>query len=228
LIDTLAAATNNAHKLEEFKRILSGRIKNIVSIKDVLPGGCDPEETGKTFEENAAIKALAVYRATGLPVFADDSGLEVDALSGAPGIYSARYSAGGDAGNIDKLLKNLEDAENRRARFVCVIALVLPQEIANYNNPVGLVRGEFPPRPCRGPQEGNDHSPDNHSSFFFRGVTEGSILTERAGTGGFGYDPVFFSADLEKSFGACTVQEKDAVSHRRRALDQMLDFLTSF
>ena len=119
----LVAATGNAHKLKEIREILSDL--EIISEAEAGFYG-DVEETGSTFLENALIKARAVCEATGLPALADDSGLCVDALGGAPGVYSARYSGGGDAENRKLLLKNLEGAENRKAHFSCAVALVCP------------------------------------------------------------------------------------------------------
>lgn len=184
-------ATHNSNKAKEVARILSeyrqtlGEIELLalddVGIKD------DPEENGATFEENAMIKARA-GAATGLLTFADDSGIEVDALGGAPGIYSARFSGvhGDDAANNALLLKKLEGIprENRTARYAVAIACVLP---------------------------GGD-------SFTVRGTTEGLILDAYDGEGGFGYDPLFWSTDLQKSFGRATPDEKNAVSHRGRAV----------
>lgn len=123
-MEKVVLASNNAGKLREFREILDG-IFEIVSLRD-LGLEADPEETGSSFEENARLKAEYSCRLSGLPALADDSGLEVDALNGAPGIYSARYAPGTDADRVEKLLHDMEAAENRTARFVSVVALVWP------------------------------------------------------------------------------------------------------
>ena len=177
----LVAATGNAHKLQEIRAILQG--STVISEKEAGYVG-DVEETGETFLENALIKARAVCRRTGLAALADDSGISVDALGGAPGVYSARYSGGDDADNRALLLKNMQGVTDRRAHFACAVALVFP--------------------------DGREVTAE--------GRTEGEILHEERGTGGFGYDCLFYSADLKKSFGEATEAEKNAVSHRGRAL----------
>ena len=184
-------ATRNKNKAREVARILSeykdklGEI-DLVTLDDV--GICDDvEENGTTFEENAMLKAKA-GAATGLVTLADDSGIEVDALGGAPGIYSARFAGGhgDDEANNALLLKKLEGVprEKRTARYAVAIACVLP----------------------------------NGESFTVRGTTEGLILDAYDGEGGFGYDPLFWSLDLQKSFGRATPDEKNGVSHRGRAV----------
>ena len=139
--------------------------------------------------ENALIKARAASKALGLPTLADDSGLCVEALNGAPGVYSARYSGGhgNDKANRDLLLKNLEGVENRRAYFLCALALVYP----------------------------------NGDTLTAEGRTYGNILHAEKGEGGFGYDCIFESEDLKKSFGVATAEEKNTVSHRFRALQSL-------
>lgn len=177
----VVAATGNAHKLQEFRSILQG--VEILSQKEA--GFCgEVEETGKTFAENARIKAQAVAQATGFAALADDSGLCVDALGGAPGVYSARYSGGGDKENRALLLKNLEGVQNRAAHFACAIALVLP----------------------------------DGRTIESAGKTHGKILTEERGANGFGYDCLFLSDDLNKTFAEASEEEKNTVSHRGRAL----------
>ena len=179
----LVVATGNAHKLREIAQIFPEY--EVISQKQA--GFFDEvDETGTTFMENALIKARAACEALGLPVLADDSGLCVVALGGAPGIYSARYSGahGDDKGNRALLLKNMQGVTDRRAYFACAVALV---------------------------------SPDGRE-WTAEGRTEGEILLEEDGEGGFGYDPIFFSCDLQKSFGIATAEEKNAVSHRYRAL----------
>lgn len=180
----LLIATRNAHKLAEIREMLPG-IEIIGT--DGWPEVPDPEETGTTFEANAAIKAAAWLAATGLPALADDSGLEADALHGAPGIHSARYAgAHGDAAaNNAKLLRELEGvpAEQRTARFVCALALALPGQ------PVRTLRA----------------------------ACEGRIITEGQGTNGFGYDPLFIPAGYTESFGVLPAEVKATLSHRARA-----------
>lgn len=183
---TVVVATGNAHKLKEIAQIFPEY--NVISQKEA---GFDEEvdETGKTFAENAVLKAEAACRALNLPVIADDSGICVDALNGAPGIYSARYSGvhGDDKANRVKLLTKLKDKKDvadRTAYFESAIALVKP----------------------------------NGEKVVVNGRTYGYILFEEEGTGGFGYDCIFFNDDLKKSFGVATAEEKNSVSHRYRAL----------
>lgn len=177
----VVAATGNMHKLKEMRAIFPQW--EILSEKEAGFAG-DVEETGETFLENALIKARAVCRATGHAALADDSGIAVDALGGAPGVYSARYSGGDDADNRALLLKNLSGAADRRAHFACAVALVFP--------------------------DGREVTAE--------GRTEGEILPSERGTGGFGYDSLFYSYDLKKSFGEASDEEKNSVSHRARAL----------
>ncbi len=190
----LVAATGNAHKLKEMREILSDF--EIVSAAEAGFWG-EVEETGETFAENALLKARAVAAATGLAVLADDSGLCVDALSGAPGVYSARYSrmnatkawlsahdGSDDARNRAFLLEKMDGVKDRSAHFCCAVVLVFP--------------------------EGREVSAE--------GRTFGYILNGERGKSGFGYDPLFFSDDLKKSFGEADEAEKNAVSHRGRAL----------
>lgn len=184
--EKLVVASGNAHKLKEIAEIFPDF--EIVSQKQM---GFDEEveETGTTFAENALIKARAAANALGCIALADDSGLCVDALGGAPGVYSARYSGahGNDKANRALLLKNLEGVTNRRANFTCALALVEP----------------------------------NGKELVVEGKTYGQILTEEKGDGGFGYDPLFESDDLQKSFGLATSEEKNSVSHRFRALQKL-------
>ncbi len=184
----IVAATGNANKLREFREILAGY--EVVSAAEAGFHG-DVEETGSTFAENALLKARAVCKATGLPALADDSGLCVDALNGAPGVYSARYSGGGDRENRALLLKNLNGVENRRAHFACCIALAFP--------------------------DGREITAE--------GRAEGKILHEERGTGGFGYDSLFLSDELGVSFAETTEEQKNAVSHRGRALGALKKLL---
>ena len=179
----LVLATANAGKIRELKEILKDF--DVVGYKE-LGYDFDINETGNSFYENALIKAAAVYKATGLPVISDDSGLNVNALSGAPGIYSARYSGGDDADNIAKLLNSLREKPDRTAKFTCCMVYYDGKRIITES-----------------------------------GTTDGEILYSPQGDGGFGYDPVFFSFDLKKSFGTATEEEKNSVSHRFRAAQKM-------
>lgn len=188
----IVAATTNKGKIREFQEILGELGYEVVSMRDA---GIDVEveETGSTFSENALIKARAVALLCDSPVIADDSGLCVDAMDGAPGIYSARF-AGEDATDYDrnvKLLETLEGEENRKAQYVAAIAYI---------------------------------SPDG-KEITTEGTIEGEILTEEHGTGGFGYDPLFWCTEIKKCFGLATPDEKNAVSHRGRALKKLCDIL---
>ena len=193
-MEKLVLATNNAHKVHEIKRMLQGSaFAEVITMKDA---GLDVEieETGTTFEENSLLKASVVCKLTGCPALADDSGLCVKALNGAPGVYSARYAGEehDDNKNIDKLLHNLHGVSDRSAEFVTVLSVVYPD-----GRHVVAV-----------------------------GKTEGHITEKRMGNGGFGYDPVFYSNDLHKTFGEASEDEKNAVSHRGRALQNLKNILT--
>ena len=186
-IKGLIIASNNAHKLQEIRQILGADFSEIYSLKQ-MNIAVDPDETGSTFYQNAKIKADAVFDCApdGYAVLADDSGLCVDALSGAPGVNSARFAGvhGNDGENIKKLLTLLDGVENRAAHFCCSIVIKLPN-------------GEY---------------------LSAEGKTFGKILRQAEGESGFGYDPIFYSEDLNKSFGIASSEEKNAVSHRGRAL----------
>ena len=190
----LAIATNNAHKLSEIRAILGDSFEQLLSLKD-LGIDVDVEETGTTLEENALLKARTICKLCKLPTLADDTGLMVDALDGAPGVYSARYAgeAHNDANNRALLLKNLEGKTSRRAHFSTVIAICYPN-------------GDF---------------------ITANGRVEGSILHEERGSEGFGYDSLFYSDELGKTFAQATPEEKNSVSHRGRALHAMLEKLNS-
>ena len=189
----LYCATSNPGKLREFRSAAGStcRIEPLPGLRDIAP----PHEDGVTFEENAILKAryYATY-AGGAPVFAEDSGLEVEALGGAPGVYSARFAGpeATDPANNQLLLDRLGGTSNRKARYVAVIALMLP--------------GEEPRA--------------------FRGTVEGEILREGRGSGGFGYDPLFFYPPFNATFGEVSAEEKLTVSHRGRAVEKMKDFLS--
>ena len=186
MITELVLASGNKGKLAEFQRLLDGLDVQIHSMKDYPEIG-EIVEDGSTFAENALIKARTVCKATGKPVMADDSGLAVDALNGAPGIYSARFAGEqrSDADNNAKVLRLMEtvaDAD-RTARFFCVIAIVLP--------------------------DGREYTVE--------GTCEGTILHALRGEGGFGYDPLFYVESMNKTFAELTMEEKNRISHRGHA-----------
>ena len=185
-------ATNNAHKLRELREIAGDKF-NILSLNDI---DChdDIEETATTLKGNALIKADYIKEHYGYDCFADDTGLEIEALGGEPGVYSARY-AGEECNserNIDKVLEKLAGCDNRAARFVTVIALRLGDE-----------------------------------TYTFEGEVKGEIITERHGAGGFGYDPIFKPLEGACSFAEMKAEEKNAISHRGRAVEKLFAFLTS-
>jgi XTP/dITP diphosphohydrolase len=186
----LVFATNNKHKLEEVSAKLGGRIE-LLTLNDI---GCteDIEETGSTFSENASIKSRYVYEKYGLNCFGDDSGLEVAALAGEPGVYSARYAGehGNHHANNYKLLENLAGIRNRRARFVTIISLMW---------------------------EG--------SEYFFEGSVGGTIREELTGKEGFGYDPLFQPDGFDITFAEMSLEEKNKLSHRGKAVEKLFEFL---
>lgn len=186
----IAVASMNAHKVKELSQMIDLEGIELVSLRDLGFDG-DIVEDGATFEENALIKAKFVCEKYGMPAIADDSGLCVDALDGAPGIYSARYAStdghnSTDEENVEKLLNELKGlpSEKRTARFMCAMALVLPD---------GRTTGVI-------------------------GKCEGIITEKVHGNGGFGYDPVFFVEQFGKTFGETTEEEKNSVSHRYNAV----------
>jgi XTP/dITP diphosphohydrolase len=185
-------ASNNAHKLEEVRSKLPRQFK-VLSLKDVL-GDVDIPETGDTLDENASIKSRYVFERTGKNCFSDDTGLEISALNGDPGVYSARY-AGENCSfqdNMDKVLENMGEAEDRSACFRTVISLIL---------------------------DGEEH--------FFEGRVDGKILTEEHGEEGFGYDPIFKPDGFELSFAQMSLAEKNEISHRGKAVQKLVDFLSN-
>lgn len=190
----LAIATNNQHKLQEIRAILGDSFEELLSLKD-LDIDVDVEETGTTLEENALIKARAILALSGIATLADDTGLMVDALNGAPGVYSARYAGEehNDAKNRALLLKNLDGVKDRSAHFATVIALCYP----------------------------------DGKTLTASGRVNGEILLSEHGTEGFGYDSLFFSTELGKTFAEATQAEKNSVSHRGRALRAMLELVKS-
>ena len=183
-------ATKNKGKAKDFESIF-GPLGYTVKTLDDVASHLDVEETGSTFEENAILKAEALANELNTIVIADDSGLEVDALNGEPGIYSARYAgeAKSDDANMEKLLANLDGvpAEERTARFVCAIALAQPGK----------------------------------ETVTYRGTCEGVIASERRGEYGFGYDPIFFVPEQNKMMAELTPEQKSAISHRGNAIQKL-------
>ncbi|WP_207949572.1 RdgB/HAM1 family non-canonical purine NTP pyrophosphatase [Luteimonas aestuarii] len=194
---SLVLASGNAGKLEEFRGLLA---QSGIAVRAQGEFGLDDaDETGLTFVENALLKARHAARATGLPALADDSGICVDALDGAPGLYSARYAGmHGDAdANIEKLLAELHGVpdERRGARFVCVLALL--------------------------------RHPEDPQPIIVEGSWHGRILHARRGSGGHGYDPVFFDAKLGQSAAEMPLAEKNRISHRGQAMASLRERLAS-
>jgi XTP/dITP diphosphohydrolase len=183
-------ATNNAKKIEEVAAALKGLIE-IVSLQEI---GCTVElpETGDTLEYNAFEKARYVNQQFGVSCFADDTGLEVVALDGAPGVYSGRFAGEprSDARNLSLLLEKMEGQTNRSARFRTVIALIL---------------------------DGKEYQ--------FEGIAEGEITSSPSGEGGFGYDPIFQPLGFDRTFATLSLAEKNEISHRGRAIKELLNFL---
>lgn len=199
-------ATNNQHKLQEIRQIMGDRVE-VHSLKDI---GCDVDipETGQTLEENALQKARYIYDNYHIDCFADDTGLEVEALNGAPGIYSARYASmeNGAAShdseaNMARLLRELADQENRTARFRTVIALILKKDVC----------------PCGCTSIKQEH--------LFEGIVNGEITRERSGAEGFGYDPIFRPEGYDKTFAELGADIKNQISHRARATKKLADYL---
>ncbi|WP_234945984.1 XTP/dITP diphosphatase [Caldanaerobius fijiensis] len=186
--------TKNQGKAIEMKKIMSDMDLELMDLTD-LDIDIDVIEDGKTFEENALKKAYTYHKATGLPCIADDSGLEVDYLKGAPGVYTARYAGDSatDQENIMKLLREMESApeDQRNARFVCAIAFVLADGTA----------------------------------IITRGVCDGKIAHEMRGSNGFGYDPVFYVPEYNMTFAELDDMVKNRISHRAKALEQMKKYI---
>jgi XTP/dITP diphosphohydrolase len=195
----IVLATRNKKKIEEIRRIIADLPITVLSLDD-FPGCPETVEDRDTFEGNAVKKAAEVATCTGKLSLADDSGLEVDALGGAPGVYSARYApdatSGNDPRNYERLLKGLKNIppHERGAQFVCCLALAYP---------------------------------DGRTKIFF-GYARGRIGSEPRGKKGFGYDPVFFPEGFVRTFAEMTAEEKDALSHRGKAVEKLAEFLHSF
>lgn len=204
-------ATNNLHKLQEVRQILGDSFE-VLSLKDI---GCDVDipETGQTLEENALQKARYVYDNYHIDCFADDTGLEVEALNGAPGVYSARYAAMEPTGSTDspkshnseanmaRLLRELSDKDNRKARFRTVIALIQKKDVC----------------PCGCTSIKQEH--------LFEGIVNGEITTERSGVEGFGYDPIFRPEGYDQTFAEMNAEQKNSISHRGRATAKLAEYL---
>lgn len=190
-LPTIVFATNNPHKLEEARAVASGYL-NILSLADI---DCHDEipETAETLEGNALIKARWVKERYGYDCFADDTGLMVKALGGAPGVYSARYAGEhcSPQDNIRLLLDNMKEIADREAKFATVIALI---------------------------KDGEEH--------VFSGEVKGEIATEPQGEAGFGYDPIFIAKESGKTFALMTAEDKNAISHRGRAMREFMKFIS--
>lgn len=189
----LVFATNNQHKLQELKQLLDGSFE-LLSLNDI---NCkeDIPENQETLEGNAAEKSFYIFNKFGLNCFADDTGLEIDALNGEPGVYSARY-AGEEKSpekNIELVLQKLSEIKNRKARFRTVISLVI-----------------------------------NGREVQFEGIVNGHILEEKKGISGFGYDPIFQPDESTLSFAEMSMDEKNKISHRGRAVQKLVEYLTHF
>lgn len=186
----LVFASNNLNKIKEIQLLVPNSIE-ILSLKDI---GCseDIPETADTIEGNAILKANYVTEKYGFNCFADDSGLEIEALNGEPGVYSARYAGEpkDDSKNIDKVLENLKDKTNKKANFKTVICLNI-----------------------------------NGKQHLFTGIVNGKIIENRVGDNGFGYDPIFVADGYSKTFAQLSMEEKAAISHRGKAVKQLVDFL---
>lgn len=185
-------ASNNPGKLKELNEILSGLGMEVISQREA-GYDLDVEESGTTFEENSWLKARAACRVSGMIAIADDSGLVVDALGGAPGVYSARYGSPelDDRGRTALLLKNMEGEENRACRFVSVITCCFP----------------------------------DGRKLVARGVCEGRVAFAPQGENGFGYDPIFYLPEKGKTFAQLSEEEKNAISHRGRAIAKLAELL---
>lgn len=194
MLTELVLASGNQGKIAEFQKLLDGLDIEVHSMKDYPQIG-EIVEDGTTFAENALIKARTVCKITGKPALADDSGLMVDVLDGAPGIFSARFAgeAHDDAANNTKLLQQMESVpeEKRKGCFFCAIAIVLP--------------------------DGREYTVE--------GTCPGKILRELRGDGGFGYDPLFYVEEMEKTFAELSIEEKNRISHRGHANRKVVEII---
>lgn len=189
----LVFATNNQHKLDEVRKVVTGDFE-IVSLSEI---DChdDIPETADTLEGNALQKARYIKEHFGYDCFADDTGLEVEALNNAPGIYSARYAGPGhdSEANMNKLLQEMKDKKNRKAQFRTAIALIL-----------------------------------NGKEYLFEGIVRGSIITEKRGNSGFGYDPIFVPENCTETFAELGNDIKNQISHRAEAVKKLIEFLSNY
>jgi XTP/dITP diphosphohydrolase len=193
----IVLATHNAHKVRELRRILGPTLDGL---ELVAYDGPEPVEDGDTFAANALIKARAASAHTGLPALADDSGISVDALGGAPGIHSARYAGTrNDSDNVELLLKNMAGMDDRGAQFACAAAFVVPATAGG-----------------AGPEE-----------FVELALWPGAVAAERSGTHGFGYDPVFRPDGQQVTSAELTSDQKDALSHRAQAFAAIMPIVRS-
>jgi XTP/dITP diphosphohydrolase len=184
--------TNNEHKLQEIRQIL-GHKYEVLSLKD-LGKDIDVEETEATLEGNAILKATSFFQYTGIPCFSDDTGLEVEALDGRPGVYSARY-AGENCSyddNVNKMLGEMKDKQNRKAQFRTVIAFF-----------------------------------DGQQTLTFDGIVNGTIIQEKRGENGFGYDPIFLPDGYQETFAELSPEIKNSISHRGKAVRKFADYILS-
>jgi XTP/dITP diphosphohydrolase len=190
---TLVFASNNEYKIKEINSLLGDSFL-LLSLNDVNISEDIPEEEPQ-IEGNALAKARFVYNASGMDVFADDTGLEIDALNGLPGVHSARFAGENkdSSANIDKVLSMLGNSENRKARFRTVIALILDKK-----------------------------------EFLFEGVANGTIISEKKGVRGFGYDPIFVPDGKKQTFAEMELEEKNTVSHRAKAFEKLKAFLFQY
>ena len=186
-------ATNNKHKLEEVRQILSPHGIIVYCINDLNLDYQEPVENGKTYQDNALIKANALKKLTDLPIIADDSGLEIEAIDNKPGLYSSRFSKelGGYDNAFKYIINKVKETNNSKARFICDIVLVNTED----------------------------------KPLLFEGICEGNIALEVKGNDGFGYDPIFVPDGYDKSFAELKRDEKNAISHRGRALKKLLTYL---
>jgi XTP/dITP diphosphohydrolase len=189
-MEKLVFATNNSHKLHEIKEMLDNSFE-LLSLNEI---GCsdDIPETGETLEANASQKSFYIWDRFHFDCFADDTGLEIEALNNEPGVYSARYA--GDAkcaeANVAKVLEKMQDLKNRKARFRCVISLIISGE-----------------------------------EMQFEGIVNGKIISERRGTTGFGYDPIFVPDGYNHTFAEMSAEEKNRISHRGNAFAKLVQYL---
>jgi XTP/dITP diphosphohydrolase len=192
MVTELIFATNNKHKLKEVRHIISDKV-TLLSLADINCYDNIPE-TADTLEGNALLKARHIKQQYGYDCFADDTGLEVEALNNAPGVYSARYAGKGNdaSANMNKLLCEMQGQENRKARFRTVIALIVKDK-----------------------------------EYLFEGIINGSIITEKRGEAGFGYDPVFIPEDHTQTFAEMGNELKNQISHRALAVKKLASFLST-